>query len=67
MRRDWVKARAWLYRALAERGVNGRPPRRVSPAPLSPVRRAEIEEVFEHALDLDPHERAALGDEPLRG
>jgi serine/threonine-protein kinase len=27
--------------------------------PLSPVRRAEIEEVFEHALDLDPHQRAA--------
>jgi len=21
VRRDWVKARAWLYRALAERGV----------------------------------------------
>ncbi len=31
----------------------------MSPAPLSPVRRAEIEEVFEHALDLDPDERAA--------
>ena len=29
------------------------------PVPLSPVRRAEIEEVFEHALDLDPDRRSA--------
>jgi len=29
----------------------------VSPVALSPARRAEIEEVFEHALDLDPDER----------
>ena len=26
----------------------------MSPVALSPARRAEIEEVFEHALDLDP-------------
>jgi len=29
----------------------------VSPVALSPERRAEIEEVFEHALDLDPDQR----------
>jgi serine/threonine protein kinase/type II secretory pathway pseudopilin PulG len=29
------------------------------PQPLSPTRRAEIEEVFEHALDLEPDRRAA--------
>ena len=31
----------------------------MSPAPLSPIRRAEIEAAFEHALDLDPGQRAA--------
>jgi serine/threonine-protein kinase len=31
----------------------------VSPGPLSAARRAEIEEVFEHALDLDPEQRAS--------
>ncbi|HSQ32031.1 MAG TPA: tetratricopeptide repeat protein [Gemmatimonadaceae bacterium] len=31
----------------------------MSPLPLSPVRRAEIEEVFEYALDLSPDRRAA--------
>ena len=31
----------------------------MSPVPLSPARRTEIEEVFEHALDLDPDQRGA--------
>ena len=59
VRRDWVKARAWLYRALARARLPKRARRTVSAMPLSPSRRAEIEEVFERALDLDPARRGA--------
>ena len=63
VKRDWVTAKAWLYRDISR----ATEPDRCQPAtPMTPERWQRVKELLNAALELEPSRRAALPGRDLR-